>query len=138
MRWAWTWPKLADQSLPSINRHGSRPGANLTFVSGDNDQTAPVVGRAAAADPLTSPVTYVGRASLPPAPTRVWTDEDYYAYAPPAVLVEPPPKRSFLRLAWMTVGIVALFCLIGGATVLVTKAVLDRPPAAAAGPVPPS
>ena len=100
-------------------------------MSGDNDKTAPVVGRAAAADtaPISPPpsVTYVGRASLPPVPTQVWTDEDYYAYGQPPVIVEPRPHRSFTRLAWITAGIVALFCLIGGATVVATKALLDRP-----------
>jgi len=80
--------------------------------------------------------TYIGRAQVPPVvtptPTRSWDLDDYGQ--PMVLLPEPRNSRSVMRLVWLVVGVVALFCLIGGATVLVTQSFLTRPSASAAQP----
>lgn len=83
------------------------------------------------------PITYIGRAQVPsvvtPTPTRSWDLDDYGQ--PVVGQPEQREPRSVMRFVWLVVGVVALFCLIGGATVLVTQSFLTRPhSAAAAGP----
>jgi hypothetical protein len=67
-----------------------------------------------------------------PTTTRSWDLDDD---GRPMVLVPVPSKpRSVTRLIWIAVGVVALFCVIGAATVLVTQSLLTRPQASAALP----
>jgi hypothetical protein len=80
--------------------------------------------------------TYIGRAQVPTVvtstTTRSWDLDDD---GRPMVLVPVPGRpRSVTRLIWIAVAVVALFCVIGAATVVLTRSLLTRPQASPASP----
>jgi hypothetical protein len=94
---------------------------------GEPEGETPVSPAPTGAGRAITPTAWVGRAAAP-------------VHRPPThpqqvVVVEAPHRGPNFRLLWISVGIVAAFCAIGGTSLIVTTALLNQtgnPPAAAA------